>query len=102
MAKYTIISERDFKKLISDGYVKYDDDYDEYVFMVGMPYYIPMNKIMKNDLITSRRRKFDCEELDMSEYPDPYVEGISGEYHPWFLPCWCIVEWLEYREKEII
>lgn len=97
--KYHIINLKDFRKLIKDGHVKKDEVSQEYNYHDGMPHYIPISDDgMLYDVI-GRIRRVITWDLDIDEefMDDPLVEGLSGKYGEWFLPSWCVVEWLQKR-----
>ena len=98
--KYTVISMRDLQQLVDDGHVKRDGDgYCQ--FHGGMPEYLSLDSAMVHDIIGHIRRIFIYEKLDMSMNPNPFIDGISGDYDKWFVPCWCILEWLRYKGIEL-
>lgn len=94
--KFHIISKKDLNRLIKQGDVVHNNR-DEYNFHGGMPKFISLlSGSMLNDIIASRRRSFDYSmDIDNPDVDDPFVEGISGDYGSWFVPIWCVVEWLK-------
>lgn len=97
--KYHIISLRDLKKLIKDGHVYFNEDTESYNYHEGMPHYLSISgDSMLDDIIASRRRSFEyAEDLENKYADDPFIDGISGDYGTWFVPIWCVVEWLKKR-----
>lgn len=97
--KYHIISLKDFDKLVKEGHVKRNVESYEYNYHDGMPHYIPItDDNMLYDVIGKIRRVFTYDlDTDKELMDDPLVEGLSGEYGEWFVPSWCIVEWLQKR-----
>lgn len=98
--KFHIISKRDLNRLIKNGDVVLDKIYGgiQYEFHEGMPKFIPLlTGGMMQDIIASRRRSFDygINLIDDEIIEDPYIDGMSGEYDRWFVPIWCVVEWLQ-------
>lgn len=96
---YHIISKRDLKNLIRSGDVVLDKINRAYDFHGGYPRFIRLyTEGMMQDIITSRRRSFDYDmDIDDPDVDDPFLDGISGEYSKWFVPIWCVVEWLKKR-----
>ena len=96
--KFHIISRRDLNRLIKQGDVTFDK-FGDYSFREGMPTFIPLlTDGMSDDVIASRRREFEYNmNIEDETVFDPFIDGISGEYDKWFVPLWCIVEWLKKR-----
>lgn len=96
---YHIISLKDFDKLVKEGHVKRNVGNDEYNYHSGMPDYIPItDDDMLYDVIGKIRRAFTYNlDIESELMEDPFLDGISGEYGKWFIPSWCVVEWLQKR-----
>ena len=98
--EYTLISKGDLQRLVDDGHVKFH--YGNYSFRGGMPRYLSMDKVMRDDILSDDRRTFIYDEMDMSKDIDPFLPGLSDDFAcPWFVPCWCVLEWLEYEGIEL-
>ena len=97
--KFHIISKRDLSRLIKQGDVVLNKKGD-YTFKGDKQRFITLyTGGMMQDIITSHRRSFDYDmDIDDPNVDDPFLDGISGEYGKWFVPIWCIVEWLKKRE----
>lgn len=95
--KFHIISKRDLNRLIKQGDVVLANG--DYIFHGGKQNYITLyTGGMMQDIIASRRRSFDYNmDIDDPNVDDPFLDGISGNYAKWFVPIWCVVEWLKKR-----
>ena len=98
IGKYHVISLKDLRKLVKDGHVKVNE-YHEYNYHEGMPNYIPISDdIMLYDTIGRIRRVITWDlDIESEVMDDPLVDSLSGKYGEWFLPSWCVVEWLQKR-----
>lgn len=96
---YHIISLKDFRKLVKDGHVKLNEDTHEYIYHEGMPMYITISEgNMLHDMLGKIRRAFTYDlDIEAELMEDPFLDGVSGEYGQWFIPSWCVVEWLQKR-----
>jgi hypothetical protein len=96
--KFHIISKKDLNRLIKQGDVILNDS-DNYIFHGDAEIHITLyTGGMIQDIIASRRRSFDYDmDINDPNVYDPFIDGISGDYGKWFVPIWCIVEWLKKR-----
>lgn len=95
---YHIISLKDFRKLVRDGHVKKNEKTLEYEYHEGMPSYLPIDDVMLQDIIGKIRRAFTYDlDIEQEVMEDPFLDGVSGEFGAWFIPSWCVVEWLQKR-----
>lgn len=97
--KFHIISKKDLNHLVKHGDVVLTNSGD-YTFKGDTQRFITLyTGGMMQDIIASRRRSFDYDmDIDTAEnVDDPFLDGMSGDYGKWFVPIWCIVEWLKKR-----
>lgn len=96
---YHIISKRDLNYLVKNKLVILNRC-SNYVFHDRTKPYISLfTQGMSEDIIASHRREFEYESIDLDDdcADDPFLDGISGNYAKWFVPIWCVVEWLKKR-----
>ena len=96
--KFHIISKRDLSRLIKQGDVVLNDS-DTYIFHGDAQNYLTLyTGGMMQDIIASHRREFDYDmDINDPNVDDPFLDGMSGNYGKWFVPIWCVVEWLKKR-----
>lgn len=96
--KFHIISKKDLNRLIKQGDVVLNDS-DNYIFHCDEQNYITLyTGGMMQDIIASHRREFYYDmDIDDPNVDDPFLDGMSGCYGKWFVPIWCVVEWLKKR-----
>lgn len=95
---YHIISKRDLNRLIKQGDVILNNG-NNYIFHGDAQTHITLyTGGMSEDIIASHRRAFEYDmDIDDPNVDNPFLDGISGDYGKWFVPIWCVVEWLKKR-----